>query len=134
MQQLVYVSTANSEMETDQVFSIIEASSRNNLSRNITGFLMFHQGRFLQLVEGEREDLDGLMQVLETDDRHHSIDVVDRGAVEDRLFSKWRMKRVAAGSSLADASFDELRSNLPAGARSNRILELVEGFLQLDPA
>lgn len=134
MEQLVYSSIANPEMETDQVFSIVSASSRNNPARGVTGFLMFHHGRFFQLVEGEKQDLDGLMQVLHKDDRHHTIEILDRAQITGRLFERWRMKRISAGGSLSDASFDELRSALPEGPRSERILELVESFLALEPA
>lgn len=126
MHQLIYVSEARSELGSEEVFRIIEQSSRNNPRANITGFLIFSGGRFLQLVEGPAEALDALVATVERDPRHHSFQVLARRPVHERSFPRWRMKRVGVG---LDA-LDELRAGLTAEGRDSALPAEVVAFVQ----
>ena len=50
MERLIYTSEANGRLSGDEVFEIVETSARNNAKRDISGFLIFKDGRFLQLI------------------------------------------------------------------------------------
>ncbi|TMM48203.1 BLUF domain-containing protein [Qipengyuania marisflavi] len=106
MQRIIYVSEAVANLPSDEVFRIIETSSRNNMGEDITGFLLFRAGKFLQLVEGPRGNLDSLLARLHQDPRHHSINILSREPVFERLFPRWRMKRLANGQD-AVAALDQ---------------------------
>lgn len=49
---------------------ILGESEVNNRRDHITSCLTFHQGQFLQLIEGARADLDRLVRRLQADPRH----------------------------------------------------------------
>lgn len=110
MQQLAYVSTATSGIDSGEVFRLVETSARRNPSRDITGFLIFDGREFLQVVEGPEEELDRLLGALRRDERHRDIRVIDRSPITHRRFERWRMKRIATGG--ADAEDQEILARL----------------------
>ena len=96
MEQLIYVSTANPSVAGGDVFDIIQKSALRNPERGVTGFLVFANGKFFQYVEGLPSALDGLLDDLERDVRHHSITVLHRAPCSQRAFPGWTMKRLFA--------------------------------------
>ncbi|UVI39985.1 BLUF domain-containing protein [Qipengyuania spongiae] len=110
---LLYASTAAEGLDSADVFKIVEDSSRRNPARDVTGFLIFDGSQFLQYVEGPQEALDGLLDVLNHDRRHHSVRVLHRAESEQRLFPRWAMRRAGA---TAEQELDTIRTaRLPVG-------------------
>lgn len=122
---MVYTSNATSRLGQDDVFSIVQNSVTNNMSRDITGFLIYADSRFLQLIEGEEGNLRGLLATLRTDPRHENIDILIDEPVNARRFPRWRMQRVAKGS----GSAEEIRNALTSGAGGRTTLRQVDRFL-----
>lgn len=123
MHRIVYVSHAHPELPSGEVFRIVEQSSRNNPSADITGFLVYRGGRFLQLIEGPLMSLEALLAVLDKDQRHHSLRILSHERVLERSFPRWRMKRIGetgdARSELAEALRAEGHTApLPAAVRA----------------
>lgn len=109
---LLYASTASTELDSGNVFEIIQTSARRNPTREITGFLLFDGREFLQYVEGPPAELDRLLDTLCDDPRHHSVRVLHCAACDKRLFPKWAMRRAGAGAEQDIATIR--RSGLPA--------------------
>ena len=95
---LLYTSTAAANIDSGDVFAIIEASARRNPSRGVTGFLIYDGREFLQYIEGSAMALESLLNVLSGDYRHHSVRILHRAQREDRLFPKWKMRRGGLGA------------------------------------
>lgn len=125
MHQLIYTSEARAGLSEDEVFRIVEQSARNNPSGDITGFLLFRGGRFLQLVEGPLMALEMLMAQLAQDDRHHQLRVLSRVPVAERAFPRWRMRRVGVDLE----AIDELEQALRSEGGSQDLPEAVGHFL-----
>jgi len=70
---------------------IVRRSKINNLEHNITGLLFYHNGRFIQVLEGERDSLEGLMSILEKDRRHQNIQRIIDQAKNKPAFEAWDM-------------------------------------------
>ncbi len=87
--QLIYIS----ELAADEsVLAAIHSHAvRNNTARTVTGMLLYANGRFLQILEGERADVTHTFERIEEDPRHRRVRVVLQGAIEARLFSHWNM-------------------------------------------
>lgn len=75
----------------DVLADIVEKSKRNNLAYEITGVLFYHNQRFVQVIEGARTALEGLMEILENDGRHQSIERVIDHDIYERGFAQWNM-------------------------------------------
>lgn len=68
-----YVSTSNKvliEFDINQLFDFVKLTN-NNL--HITGILMYSDGNFFQILEGERELIQNLFKKIYLDSRHYNI-------------------------------------------------------------
>jgi hypothetical protein len=57
----------------------------------ITGVLLFVEGAFLQILEGEKDDVLGLMERIQRDPRHRGVKVFYEQEVDERAFASWSM-------------------------------------------
>ena len=92
--ELTYTSVAADSVGSEEMLQIIELSVKNNIRDDLTGFLIFADNRFFQLIEGTESAIDNLLSKLRDDKRHSDIEILNRRAVEGRTFPKWKMKRV----------------------------------------
>ncbi|AYG94544.1 BLUF domain-containing protein [Brevundimonas naejangsanensis] len=80
---------------------ILGQAGRNNRRSGLTSALMRHDGRFLQVIEGRRADVDRLMDRLRLDPRHENVRLLSDVAVADRRFGDWPMILVELTSAAA---------------------------------
>ena len=108
---IVYVSRYLGDRdEVDQVLNdIIEVAKRDNVTFNITGLLFYHEGSFLQVIEGSTKSLEGLISILEKDERHDNIEILIDEAIDERGFSSWNMDSFNLSNS-KDLDREDLRS------------------------
>jgi hypothetical protein len=62
-----------------------------NAEHHITGCLLYHDRKFLQLLEGEKPKVISLFNAIESDPRHQSVTVLRTEEREDRIFDRWSM-------------------------------------------
>jgi hypothetical protein len=89
--QLIYTSTATSELSEADLGRILEAAVRNNLALDVTGLLLYSKGTFMQVLEGEDGAVGELLERIGADPRHRDIQVHVRTPVRRREFSQWHM-------------------------------------------
>lgn len=129
MQQVAYTSKAAPEIGSEDIFQIVETSARKNPQRDISGFLVYDGGEFLQVVEGPEEELDRLLGELGRDTRHHSIEIIERKPIEERSFAGWTMKRVAAGNPHPETA--ELLARLSEHPGSHTVIQEARRLLRV---
>ena len=88
---LIYVSAASSTMTPADLEDILRASRRNNEANGLTGLLLFKDGRFIQLLEGDETDVDATFARVKEDPRHRSVEVIRHEYVMSRSFADWSM-------------------------------------------
>ncbi|WP_424494936.1 BLUF domain-containing protein [Salinimicrobium sp. GXAS 041] len=86
---ICYVSTAVPGLDINQIQEILDVSERNNNLKNITGILLFSEGNFFQVLEGDKEVLDQLYEVIRQDKRHHSLLKILQKEVEEPQFESY---------------------------------------------
>ncbi|MEQ7153971.1 BLUF domain-containing protein [Brevundimonas aurifodinae] len=92
LHRVLYESTATGSTDSLlNVATILGQSQRNNSQTNLTGALVAHRGRFIQVIEGPAEAIDALLDRLRVDPRHKDLRVIDRALVEQRSFDSWSM-------------------------------------------
>jgi hypothetical protein len=93
---LIYSSTATitpSSAGFRDAMSDINARARiRNLELGITGFLMYFEGRFVQVLEGNFESVSNLFSTIRRDRRHRDVHIVSFLEVEERRFLDWSME------------------------------------------
>ena len=126
MIRIAYTSVASEGLGPEGVFNIVQKSSHNNATAGLTGFLIFIDRRFFQVVEGPKDAIEDLMTRIEDDDRHHSIEIISRDEIEGATFPKWKMRRFAPAKpvrDLEDLSPEFAQAPLPVKQAANHFLE-----------
>jgi Sensors of blue-light using FAD len=52
--QIIYSSEAATPMQTDDLQELLDRSRRSNAAKGITGALIYAEGSFLQILEGDK--------------------------------------------------------------------------------
>ncbi|WP_035564883.1 BLUF domain-containing protein, partial [Hymenobacter sp. IS2118] len=68
--RLVYRSKSSVEMHEKALAGLLRQARLHNQSANLTGLLLYAQGRFLQVLEGPEPALSDLYARIKTDPRH----------------------------------------------------------------
>src|SRR5271169_5023661 len=89
--RLIYSSEAAPGLAAAGLEEMLAESRVRNRVYGITGVLLFVEGAFLQILEGEKEDVLGLMERIERDPRHHDLKVFYEEEVGERAFPSWSM-------------------------------------------
>jgi hypothetical protein len=102
MLRLIYVSSETTPFSEDDLIQLLDKARRNNVSANITGFLLYKNGRFMQLLEGPRDAVLALTEKIRLDVRHKDISILMEWEANRPVFSDWAMgfKRVNADTTL----------------------------------
>ena len=128
MELLAYTSTAGEAVDGSDVFAIVAVSARNNAESELTGVLLFKDGRFLQVIEGPSASIDALMERIKRDNRHSNIRTIARTPIRARAFPGWNMKRIFNLTSGSDA--DEVRKTLMSLNVSDEFTREVQTFFE----
>ena len=89
--RLIYSSEAAPGLDTAELEAMLAESRIRNKAHGITGVLVFVEGAFLQILEGEKADVLDLMGRIERDPRHRGIKVFYEQDVDERAFGSWSM-------------------------------------------
>lgn len=91
MYYLVYISSAVKPMNYDDLSALLQQCRDNNQKLGITGMLLYQNGTFLQLLEGEQQVVMDLYNTISKDHRHTAIHTVLDGEIAERNFPDWSM-------------------------------------------
>jgi len=107
---LVYVSTATIRWSDTELNQLLEQSRRDNLIAEITGLLLFKDGNFMQVLEGEKDAVLKLLGKIKKDIRHQGLMVLFQEETSHREFKEWSMgfKKIEPGASLALPGFSDV--------------------------
>ncbi len=91
MFRLIYVSSARKLMDKDALLGILAKAREKNARLGITGMLLYKDGNFLQLLEGEERIVRGIYETIARDTRHFDTMITMEEAVSERMFTEWSM-------------------------------------------
>lgn len=91
MHQIIYMSQAKESMPLTTLVVILMQARALNEQHHITGMLVYGQGQFMQLIEGEEAAVTGLYERISRDPRHRNVFKLADKAIAERSFSQWSM-------------------------------------------
>jgi hypothetical protein len=107
---IVYCSQAAQHMDKEGLEKIIATAKHHNPIFGITGLLVFGSGIFFQWLEGPRDNVTSLFEIISADPRHSNVVLLTKeDEFRERLFPNWDMELVAAediSAVLEDAMHD----------------------------
>lgn len=89
--QLIYMSQAVEGVSYKDLHDILETSRSNNLKKGITGLLIYREGFFFQILEGNEENVRNTVSKIRLDDRNESLRILTETTNDQRLFGDWSM-------------------------------------------
>lgn len=96
LSQMIYASRVCESASSDDFTEILQTSRKNNQRVGIGGVLLYDERYFFQGVEGERSDVNNLLNRLVKDTRHTDFHLLSFKSLSHRLFSRWCMASSSA--------------------------------------
>ena len=106
---LVYTSFALTLFDDSELEALLAQSRTANERVDITGMLLYRNGRFIQFLEGPEGAVRDLLDRISSDSRHTDLRLLVDGRPSARQFAEWTMGYEV---------IDEARTPLPDGFRS----------------
>ncbi|MCB8946072.1 MAG: BLUF domain-containing protein [Ardenticatenaceae bacterium] len=88
---IIYASSSIELLTDEQLVAILESSQRNNERLGITGMLLYHDGNFIQAIEGPDEAVLELYEKVKNDKRHRDVTLLGKDPITERQFPTWTM-------------------------------------------
>ncbi|MCA9589918.1 MAG: BLUF domain-containing protein [Myxococcales bacterium] len=123
LHQLLYISAAKVPFTEEQLTELVHDARDGNAKRGVTGLLLYSDGHFIQLIEGEVDAVRELASKIKADTRHHEFQQLLSRQSDARLFPDWSMGL----ASMADMS-EEHRAEF-----STFIQDVRSGKIQASP-
>ena len=92
--RLLYVSQPVGPVTTAVTTSILEKSNNYNKAENITGILCQGSGLWMQVLEGERHQVNVLFSRIMASRHHNNIELLSMEEITQRQFGQWSMALV----------------------------------------
>lgn len=73
MYSICYVSDERKELKKEDLILLYEQTVQNNNKEQITGVLIYKDGSFLQVLEGDKKVISSLFVKIKKDRRHHNV-------------------------------------------------------------
>jgi len=89
--QITYSSVAKPGLSIIEIEEIITQAKQYNSTHDITGCLIYNNGYFLQILEGEKQLVMILINKIKLDDRHDHFTILSEGETNLRTFKEWAM-------------------------------------------
>ncbi len=123
MKRIMYISTTTRKLTDQEVEEIGQKSTINNAKVGVTGVLLLANEFFFQILEGEEDDVEGVMKRIRKDPRHHGLLILKaEHEVSQRLFGNWSMNTVRLDG-MSDMLMQAVRIMLENITETHRIIE-----------
>lgn len=130
--QLVYVSAANIEFSAADLDVLLDKARQNNSAIGVTGVLLFHEGTFLQVLEGDEQTVNNLYDKIAEDTRHGNVLLLATRAIDQPNFGDWSMGFVRDQKALEKlpgfVDFFQGRDFIDLRGDSKRVSQILDGF------
>lgn len=89
--QTIYSSRSTGALDLDGIESLLTTIRLRNKQLNITGVLIYLEGVFIQVLEGDKDAVLGVLESIKRDSRHEEVTVFYEADLSGRVFDEWHM-------------------------------------------
>lgn len=100
------MSTVNPALSESEIQEALDFSKNWNNDNNITGILLYSQGNFFQVLEGEEELLKELFARIKADQRHHNIITIFQKSIPSVTFDGYQTDFISLDDRYNETKFD----------------------------
>ncbi len=128
---LCYVSSAKNNLPKSELEDLFRVNKRNNTELDISGILVYNNGNFLQILEGERQKINKLFVKICRDSRHNNLIKLIHTSIEERIFDDYESGFVIVED---HKKLDQLKSYLNWVKEAelisvDKVIHIVENFI-----
>jgi hypothetical protein len=134
--QLVYASRETYPLRADDLIRLLLSARERNRRADVSGVLLYRDGWFMQLLEGDEAGVLALYALIAEDPRHGEVELLLARACDARLMQGWSMGYADAPTADGRDAFEGLRSErgvialLERGPSEDAVAGLLRRFLQ----
>lgn len=122
---IAYFSNSTTDLSISEMEELLITFRESNEKIGVTGILLYLDRCFLQIIEGAKENVTELFNIIQTDPRHDQILRIYSGTTQERTFKEWSMgfepmtmtkyKSMAGFNDLSNTDFVEkiIKTNHP---------------------
>lgn len=89
--QAIYISAATQHFSSEELAELLAKARENNTQNGVSGLLVYHQGSFLQILEGPAQAVEDTLDIIASDPRHTNVQVLLRDHVDEPEYEEWSM-------------------------------------------
>ena len=119
----IYCSAATNDFSPVELASLLSECREKNSKSGLTGMLLYDDGTFFQVLEGDRPVVEALLEKLKTDPRHERLTTLILEAIEERSFAQWSMGH----AKVSKKELEDIPGLNDFFARGRSYMELGEG-------
>lgn len=95
---IAYFSHANLNINNQaidtEIEQILSVARQRNQAHQVTGALLYSDGFFIQVLEGQLQEVEDIFESIQCDTRHRNIAVLHYNKIDQRSFADWSMALV----------------------------------------
>lgn len=91
MIQLIYISSATRWPKEEDLLALLTQARERNLRQNVTGMLLYHNATYLQVLEGDSDDVHQIFNSIKRDTRNNGLVKLAECNIKKRDFPGWSM-------------------------------------------
>jgi hypothetical protein len=88
---LVYFNHARRPLDETELLDLLTVARRNNQQNGITGMLLYHDGDFVQALEGPKAVVEAIFERIGVDPAHDGVISTGIAPIKERQFPEWSM-------------------------------------------
>ncbi|RZK36438.1 MAG: BLUF domain-containing protein [Hymenobacter sp.] len=91
MHHIIYISRATRQLSSIELIALLVQARRKNEAIGITGAMVYSEGQFMQVLEGDEATVTALYKCILADARHQAILKLADKPIAERQFLNWTM-------------------------------------------
>jgi hypothetical protein len=118
-------------MDDAGLVEILDTSRNWNAGHGITGVLLYGEGSFIQVLEGEKTEVEYIFERIKADRRHKGLIKVLSGEIPERTFPTWTMgfkTMDAIAVNFLQGYFDPARQSFFSNEKASKSITMLKSF------
>lgn len=113
MYTLTYESSAVGNPTAEDMEQLMQQARVDNAVNGITGCLIYYNGGFIQIIEGEKERILMLFEKIKLDKRHTDVHLFSDNEITERTFHSWGMPYLVSNeNSSSTFEIEQFKNNI----------------------
>jgi len=113
-----------------EIAEILAVSRANNARDGVTGALLYSDGCFAQVLEGDLDMVQRTFERIQRDTRHGDVIVLEARRTEARMFGMWNMALAEPADSTKAKAILGLALAEPNGDAGTTVVALLDGLVR----